>query len=63
MSKPTRIALVGATGLIGMSLIRLAVHRPEIRIIAISLICPSRRSGRRRGRPRPDKCVLRSSAR
>lgn len=36
MSKPTRIALVGATGLIGMSLIRLAVHRPDIRIIAIS---------------------------
>ena len=31
-----RIALVGATGLIGMSLIRLAVHRPDIRIIAIS---------------------------
>ncbi|MBP6361883.1 MAG: NAD(P)H-binding protein, partial [Novosphingobium sp.] len=36
MSKPTRIALVGATGLIGMSLIRLAVNRPDIRIIAIS---------------------------
>lgn len=36
MSKPTRIALVGATGLIGMSLIRLAVHRPDIRIIAVS---------------------------
>jgi uncharacterized protein YbjT (DUF2867 family) len=36
MSKPTRIALVGATGLIGMSLIRLAVHRPDIRIIGIS---------------------------
>ena len=28
MSKPTRIALVGATGLIGMTLIRMAVHRP-----------------------------------
>ncbi|HEX4847829.1 MAG TPA: NAD(P)H-binding protein [Novosphingobium sp.] len=36
MSKPTRIALVGATGLIGMSLIRLAVNRPDIRVIAIS---------------------------
>ncbi len=36
MSKPTRIALVGATGLIGMSLIRLAVHRPDIRIVAVS---------------------------
>lgn len=36
MSKPTRIALVGATGLIGMSLIRLAVNRPDIRIIAVS---------------------------
>lgn len=36
MSKPTRIALVGATGLIGMSLIRLAVTRPDIRIVGIS---------------------------
>lgn len=36
MSKPTRIALVGATGLIGMTLIRMAVHRPDIRIIAVS---------------------------
>ena len=36
MSKPTRIALVGATGMIGMSLIRLAVHRPDIRIVAVS---------------------------
>lgn len=36
MSKPTRIALVGATGLIGTSLIRLAVHRPDIRVIGIS---------------------------
>lgn len=36
MSKPTRIALVGATGLIGMSLIRLAVNRRDIRIIAIA---------------------------
>lgn len=36
MSKPTRIVLVGATGLIGMSLIRLAVTRPDIRIVAVS---------------------------
>ena len=36
MSKPTRIALVGATGLIGMSLIRLAVGRSDIRIIGIA---------------------------
>ncbi|MFM5953839.1 MAG: NAD(P)H-binding protein [Novosphingobium sp.] len=36
MSKPTRIALVGASGLIGMSLIRMAVGRPDIRIIAIA---------------------------
>jgi uncharacterized protein YbjT (DUF2867 family) len=36
MSKPVRIALVGATGLIGMSLIRLAVQRPDIRVIGIS---------------------------
>ena len=36
MSKPTRIALVGATGLIGMSLIRLAVGRSDIRIVGIS---------------------------
>ena len=36
MSKPIRIALVGATGLIGMTLIRMAVDRPDIRIIAIS---------------------------
>ena len=36
MSKPTRIALVGATGLIGMSLIRLSVNRPDIRIVGIS---------------------------
>ena len=36
MSKPTRIALVGATGLIGMSLIRLAVNRPDIRLVAIA---------------------------
>lgn len=36
MSRPTRIALVGATGLIGMSLIRLAVGRGDIRIVGIS---------------------------
>lgn len=36
MSKPIRIVLVGATGLIGMTLIRMAVHRPDIRIIAVS---------------------------
>jgi uncharacterized protein YbjT (DUF2867 family) len=36
MSKPTRIALIGATGLIGMSLIRMAVSRPDIRIVGIS---------------------------
>ncbi|HOB14259.1 MAG TPA: NAD(P)H-binding protein [Novosphingobium sp.] len=36
MSKPTRIALVGATGLVGMSLIRLAVNRPDIRLVAVS---------------------------
>ena len=36
MSKPTRIALVGATGLIGMSLIRLAVGRSDIRIVGIA---------------------------
>ncbi|MCC6924811.1 NAD(P)H-binding protein [Novosphingobium sp.] len=36
MSSPTRIALVGATGLIGMSLIRLAVGRSDIRIVGIA---------------------------
>ncbi len=36
MSKPVRIALVGATGLIGMSLIRLAVTRPDLRIVGIA---------------------------
>ena len=36
MSKPTRIALVGATGLIGMSLIRLAVGRSDIRVVGIA---------------------------
>ena len=36
MSKPTRIALVGATGLIGTSLIRLAVGRSDIRIVGIA---------------------------
>ena len=36
MSKPIRIALVGATGLVGMSLIRLAVGRSDIRIVGIA---------------------------
>ncbi|MGE8141153.1 NAD(P)H-binding protein [Novosphingobium sp. NPDC080210] len=36
MSKPIRIALVGATGMIGMTLIRMAVQRPDIRVIAVS---------------------------
>jgi uncharacterized protein YbjT (DUF2867 family) len=36
MSKPTRIALVGASGLIGQSLIRLGVGRADFRIIAIA---------------------------
>jgi uncharacterized protein YbjT (DUF2867 family) len=36
MSEPTRIALVGASGLIGMSLIRLAVGRSDFRVIAIA---------------------------
>jgi len=36
MSKVTRIALVGASGLIGQSLIRLAVGRTDIRLVAIA---------------------------
>jgi uncharacterized protein YbjT (DUF2867 family) len=36
MSKPTRIALVGASGLIGQSLIRLGVGRADFRIVAIA---------------------------
>ena len=36
MSRPTRIALVGATGLIGQSLIRLAVGRSDIRLVAVA---------------------------
>lgn len=36
MSKPTRIVLVGASGLIGTSLIRLAVGRADIRIVAVA---------------------------
>jgi uncharacterized protein YbjT (DUF2867 family) len=36
MSKPVRIALVGASGLIGSSLIRFAVGREDIRIVAIA---------------------------
>lgn len=36
MSKPVRIALVGATGLIGQALIRLAVGREDVRLVAIA---------------------------
>ncbi|WP_088307615.1 NAD(P)H-binding protein [Novosphingobium sp. B 225] len=36
MSDTTRIALVGASGLIGQSLIRLAVGRGDVRIIAVA---------------------------
>jgi uncharacterized protein YbjT (DUF2867 family) len=36
MSRPTRIALVGATGLIGQSLIRLAVGRSDVRLVAVA---------------------------
>ena len=36
MSKPIRIALVGASGLIGSRLIALAVDRPDLRIVAIA---------------------------
>ncbi len=36
MSEPVRIALVGATGLIGTSLIRAAVGREDVRIVAIA---------------------------
>ena len=36
MSKPIRIALVGASGLIGNSLIALAVGRSDIRIVAVA---------------------------
>lgn len=36
MSKVTRIALVGASGLIGQSLIRLAVGRTDVRLVAIA---------------------------
>jgi uncharacterized protein YbjT (DUF2867 family) len=36
MSKVTRIALVGASGLIGSSLIQLAVGRPDLRIVAVA---------------------------
>jgi uncharacterized protein YbjT (DUF2867 family) len=36
MSKVTRIALVGASGLIGSALIRLAVGRTDFRVIAIA---------------------------
>lgn len=36
MSRVTRIALVGGSGLIGQSLIRLAVGRSDIRIVAVA---------------------------
>ena len=36
MSKVTRIALVGASGMIGTSLIRLAVGRADLRIVAVA---------------------------
>lgn len=36
MSKPVRIALVGGSGLVGMSLIRLGVGRSDLRIVAIA---------------------------
>lgn len=36
MSRQVRVALVGATGLIGQSLIRLAAQRQDIRIVAIA---------------------------
>ena len=36
MSKPVRIALVGGSGLVGMSLLRLAVGRSDLRIVAIA---------------------------
>lgn len=36
MSKVTRIAVVGASGLVGQSLIRLAVGRSDIRLVAIT---------------------------
>ncbi|MBS0477082.1 MAG: NAD(P)H-binding protein [Proteobacteria bacterium] len=36
MSDPIRIALVGATGLIGQSLIRAAVGRTDVRIVAVA---------------------------
>ncbi|MGH6786043.1 MAG: NAD(P)H-binding protein [Novosphingobium sp.] len=36
MSEPVRVALVGATGLIGAALIRAAVGRDDVRIVAIA---------------------------
>ncbi len=36
MSNPVRIALVGPTGLIGQALIRLAVGRSDVRLVAIA---------------------------
>ena len=36
MTKPTRIALVGATGLIGQEILKLAVGREDLRIVGIA---------------------------
>ena len=36
MSKVTRIALVGASGMVGTALISLAVGRPDLRIVAVA---------------------------
>ena len=36
MSDVTRVALVGASGLIGQSLIRLAVGRTDLRLIGVA---------------------------
>ena len=36
MSRVTRIALVGASGMVGTSLIRLAVGRADLRIVAVA---------------------------
>ena len=36
MSEPTRIALVGATGMIGRSVMELAVGREDVRLVALS---------------------------
>lgn len=36
MSRPTRIALVGATGLVGQAILRLAVGREDLRLVGIA---------------------------